>query len=64
MDHQYAVQWIPVEKLKLDINNPRIRKWVEIYGTEPTAEQLYLALGAGSGDPEAGSSTTFSSLRT
>lgn len=63
MNDQYAIQWVPIDSLELDITNPRIRKWIEIYGSTPTAEQLYLALGAGSGDLESGATTTFSSLK-
>jgi hypothetical protein len=57
------VELVPVEQLELDIQNPRIRKWIEMYGDQPTPEQLYLALGAGSADPESGSTTTFNSLK-
>lgn len=63
MADQYEIQWVPIDQIVLDINNPRIRKWVEIYGDNPTAEQLYLALNAGSGDLESSNSTTFSSLK-
>lgn len=60
---QHQVRMVPIDKLELDIENPRIRKWVEMYGDKPTPEQLYLALGAGSVDPESGSTTTFNSLK-
>lgn len=63
MNSANHVQFVPVADLELDIENPRIRKWVEIYGDNPTPEQIYLALGAGSVDPEAGTSTTFNSLK-
>lgn len=58
----YKYELVPIGKVELDITNPRIRKWIEMYGDQPTAEQLHLALGAGTGDTEA-SSTTFTSLR-
>lgn len=57
-----ALQQIPIDDLELDVKNPRIRKWVEMYGDSPNAEQIYLALGAGSTDPES-SSTTFTALQ-
>lgn len=57
------VQFVSVADLDLDIENPRIRKWVEMYGDKPTPMQLYLALGAGSVDPESGTTTTFNSLK-
>lgn len=63
MHHASQVQLISVDKLELDIQNPRIRKWIEMYGDQPTPEQLYLALGAGSSDIESGSTTTFNSLK-
>lgn len=63
MPNAHQVEFVPIEKLELDIENPRIRKWVEIYGDKPTADQLYLALGAGSVDPESGTTTTFNSLK-
>ena len=54
---------IPVEKVNLDKKNPRIRKFLEMYGDSPTPEQMYLALGAGSQEPEGGNSTTFQTLK-
>ena len=53
---------LSVKKLTLDLENPRIKRFVEKYGTTPTAEQVSLALGAGS--PEEGQSgPTFYSLK-
>ena len=42
-------QLIPVQDLELDLNNPRIARWIEIYGETPNSEQIALALGAGTG---------------
>lgn len=54
---------VAVADIKLDRNNPRIRKFLEMYSGEPTPEQFFLALGAG-GDPEGGAtSTTFDKLK-
>ena len=53
---------MPVESIELDLKNPRIAKWVEIYGDNPTAEQIALALGAGSTE-NTGDGTSFSSLK-
>ena len=40
---------LPIDKVKLDITNPRIKRFLESYeGDEPTPDQIYLALGAGS----------------
>ena len=41
---------IPVEEIELDRSNPRIRKFLEMYGDNPTPEQVFLALGAGNDD--------------
>lgn len=57
-----TLQSLPVDKIQQDLTNPRISKFLEPYGESPTAEQIYLALGAGGAD-ESGSSTTFDKLR-
>lgn len=62
MNTAYSYTLVNTDDLVLDITNPRIRKWIEMYGANPTAEQIYLALGVGANDTEA-SSTTFTSLR-
>jgi hypothetical protein len=59
---QCSFQRVPVDQLTLDLRNPRIAKWVEMYGAKISAEQMSLALGAESGQAEE-SSTTFYSLR-
>lgn len=56
-----TLQSIPVMDIELDTENPRIRKWLEMY-KDPTPEQIYLALGSGS-DDESESSTTFEKLK-
>lgn len=51
-----------IYQLILDLENPRIKKYLEIYKQPPTDSNIYIALGAGT--PEEGqSSTTFYSLR-
>lgn len=59
-----AHQLVPVDEIELDQSNPRIRKFLEMYGPNPTPEQIYLALGAGN-DDEVGSSsgTTYEKLK-
>jgi hypothetical protein len=53
---------LDVRTLELDLSNPRIAQYVEMYGDDISAEQMSLALGAG--DSLAGDgSTTFHSLR-
>ena len=34
---------VEVSKIVLDRNNPRIRKFLEMYGDEPTPEQIFQA---------------------
>ncbi|MHB8997747.1 MAG: hypothetical protein ACYC63_21075 [Armatimonadota bacterium] len=46
----------------MDFSNPRIAKWIEMYGSEISAEQMSLALGAGDTQVDEGG-TTFYSLR-
>jgi len=46
----------------LDITNPRIAKFIEMYGGNISAVQMSLALGAGE-SPTEGNNTTFYSLR-
>lgn len=55
-------QMVPVNEIVLDRNNPRIRKFLEMYGENPTPEQFYLALGA-AGDEEGDNSATFEKLK-
>ena len=55
-------QLIPVSEIRLDRDNPRIRKFLEMYGNDPTPEQFYLALGA-AGDEEGDNSATFEKLK-
>ena len=56
----YQFEVLPVDKIELDLKNPRIAQWVEMYGHEISAEQMALALGQGSstdgrGGPDFGS---------
>jgi len=54
---------VPITDLEYDVENPRIKKWLEFEG-EITAERISLALGVGSPSEESDSSgTTFSSLK-
>ena len=41
---QFAM--LPVETLVLDTSNPRVARYIEMYGGEVTDEQMSLALGA------------------
>ena len=53
---------LDIDSVLLDTTNPRIRQWIEIYGNNPTAEHLHLALGVGVNEGQS-TSTTFQSLK-
>jgi hypothetical protein len=54
-------QNVPVADVDFDRNNPRIRRFLEMY-PDPTPEQIYLALGAG-GEPAGEGSSSFDKLK-
>lgn len=51
---------IPIEKIELDLENPRIKQWLEIYGEEITSEGIALALTASGGGAN---TSTYTSLK-
>ena len=51
---------LPIDSVQLDLNNPRIKQWLEIYGDDITSEGIALALSASSGGS---SSSTYISLK-
>ena len=53
---------VDIDDLTLDVENPRIKKWVEYYG-HPTEAQIKLALGVASGEEKHDGATTYESLR-
>lgn len=53
---------LPIESISLDKSNPRIKKYIAMYGDNPSAEQIHQALGTG-GDVGGAGGTTFISLR-
>jgi len=59
MDSYY--EEVPIDKIKLDYDNPRIALVIERYGENVTAEAVALALGSFSGGTPGG--TTFNSLK-
>lgn len=55
---------IETAKIQLDKNNPRIQRFLAMYGGDVTPEQIHLALGVGSDANQGGEAgTTFYSLR-
>ena len=53
---------VDIDNLTLDVENPRIKKWIEYYG-HPTEAQIKLALGVASGEEARDGGTTYESLR-
>jgi hypothetical protein len=62
-DKELQVRSLPIDDLELDVENPRIRKFVEYHAGPFNFATMLLALGAGSSDIESGSTTTFQSLK-
>ena len=48
---------LPIEKIELDKDNPRIKQWIEMYGDNVTSEGISLALQATSSDKASSSYT-------
>lgn len=57
-----VLELVAVNEIRLDLTNPRVAKWVEMYGGSISAEQMSLALGAGDSQTGEGG-TTFHSLK-
>ena len=51
---------LDVDKIELDLENPRIKQWIEMYGDEITSEGIALALTASAGTQ---STSTYTSLK-
>ncbi len=56
-------QFLSVDDISLDVKNPRIAKFIEMYEGEPTPEQLFMALGAGGEEGEGESGPSFGKLK-
>ena len=64
MVHAARHDQVLIDDIELDRSNPRIRKFLEMYGDDPTPEQIFLALGAGNDDATStSSSTTYEKLK-
>ncbi len=58
MTSQPQHRLVPIEQLTLDIQNPRIQRFLTMYGDDISAEKIHLALGGG-GDSSQGARFTF-----
>jgi hypothetical protein len=58
-----SYQLLDVASVELDVGNPRIAQYLEMYGEPISGEQMSLALRSGDGGIVDGSGTTFYSLR-
>ena len=56
-------EFLSIDDVELDTGNPRIAKFLEMYSGEPTAEQLFIALGAGGDEKETETGPTFNKLK-
>lgn len=56
-------QNINVNELILDVDNPRIKKWLEYYEGTPSIANIKLALGVATGDEQSENGTTYQSLK-
>ena len=56
-------EFLPINDVQLDVGNPRIAKFLEMYPGEPTAEQIFIALGAGGDEKETETGPTFNKLK-
>ena len=62
MKSNYVIRELSIENIELDRRNPRIAKFLEMYGDNITAENIYLALGVGDSQVDS-SGTTFQALK-
>jgi len=62
MEANREIVELPIKDIELDKDNPRIAKFLEIYGGEIPAEQIALALGVGDSQLD-NTGTTFQSLK-
>ncbi|HLB73769.1 MAG TPA: ParB N-terminal domain-containing protein [Sedimentisphaerales bacterium] len=59
---QSRFELLSIDEIELDLKNPRIAKWLEMYGESPTAEQIALALSSGAGQTD-DAGPSFSALK-
>lgn len=55
--------YLDIDELQLDTDNPRIKKYIEMYGDNPTADQIHMALNVSEGEDSQSGGTTFISLK-
>jgi hypothetical protein len=61
--NSHTHQLVPIDQIGLDRDNPRIKKFIEMHGENPTPKQFYLALGTAGDDEDGNSSANFQKLK-
>ena len=56
-------EFLRVDQIELDLSNPRIARFLEMYDAPPTPEQVFMALGAGGDESDGSSGPTFHKLK-
>ena len=56
-------EFLKVSEIELDLSNPRITRFLEMYEGKPTPEQIFMALGAGGDESDGSSGPTFHKLK-
>ena len=57
-----SLEMVDISQAVLDVSNPRVSKYLEIYPGEKSEEQIALALGAGSSQTDV-TGPTFNNLK-
>ena len=56
-------EFLKISEIELDLSNPRITRFLEMYDGEPTADQIFMALGAGGDESDGSSGPSFHKLK-
>ena len=56
-------EFLDVSEIVLDLSNPRIARFLEMYEGQPTAEQIFMALGSGGDESDGSTGPTFHKLK-
>ena len=56
-------EYLKIAEIELDLSNPRIARFLEMYDGPPTPEQIFMALGAGGEESDGSTGPTFHKLK-